>query len=62
MGKLLSMEVFDIVYWGQEWHRLRKEGNYKRADELKEMIRRIGFELRVTKKGYEIIPVYKSYE
>jgi cysteinyl-tRNA synthetase len=53
--------MFNLNYWLSLYEYLRnKEGeNYFRADELREMLRRMGYEIRNTPEGPKI---YKHYE
>ena len=44
-----------IARWIDLYQKLRTEGSYPQADELREMLRRMGYELRVKKDFVEAI-------
>ncbi len=39
----------DAEYWVEVLHDLRELGDFKKADELREMLRRMGYEVRLSK-------------
>ena len=47
-----------LDYWMELYNKLRNDGEFLKADELREMIRRMGYEIKRTKIGYEVIKIY----
>ena len=53
------MKLLNINYWVTHYQILRQNGDFKYADELREMLRRIGYEIRVTGKNRKLVVVEK---
>lgn len=45
-----------IEFWLKYYQELRERGSYPHSDELREMLRRMGYEIRVTKETVTAIP------
>ncbi len=41
----------DIKFWLTYYRELRGQGNYPHSDELREMLRRMGYEIKTLKDG-----------
>jgi hypothetical protein len=47
-----------IKNWLKLYQDLRTDGNYPMSDDLREMLRRMGYEIRVTKNSGEVSATY----
>lgn len=48
-----SMDMKHIEYWIKLYIEWRAQGLFEFSDELREMLRRMGYEIRTTKNGVE---------
>lgn len=47
----------DFDYWMNLITKLEKKGQIQRVDELREMIRRMGYDIRRLHEGYDVVEV-----
>ena len=47
----------DLKYWIKFYQKLRKEGDFLIADELREMLRRMGYEIRNSNDDIMVVDV-----
>ncbi len=51
MNKVKIVNDVEIGFWTAFYEILRRDGEWMRADQLREMLRRMGYEVVVTKEG-----------
>jgi hypothetical protein len=46
---------FDTLFWAEQYYELWAKDDYPHSDELREMLRRMGYELRLNRKEKRVV-------